>query len=486
LCVRGDITSMSDFNLMTREQLIEEVRVLKAHVADLERSFYEMLRVDESCSQYEFIVNTSREMLSLIDRNYRYVAINNTYCSAHKRERRDIVGSRVADLWGEEVFDSTIRANMDRCLAGEEVHYQAKFNLPAEGLRTFEVTYYPYRDCDARVTHVVVVSRDITEKKAIEHELVALKKAVETMQLGVTISSCEGKILYSNPAEAAMHGYSSGELVGREVSIFATGPAMKQTAKIDFDRIGSWRREGVNVDRYGNSFPVHLMSDVVRNDDGEPISIVTTCENITERKRSELKLKHSRDELMLAYDTTIEGWSRALDYRDKETEGHSRRVTELTVKVAQHMGVGDSDIVHVRRGALLHDIGKLGVPDHILFKPDQLAHEEWQIMKKHPEIAFELLSPISFLRPSIIIPYCHHEKWDGSGYPRGLSREQIPLEARIFSIVDVWDALSNDRYYRPAWPLEKVRTHIMELSGKHFDPEIVQAFLQVVGQEKCI
>ncbi len=188
-------------------------------------------------------------------------------------------------------------------------------------------------------------------------------------------------------------------------------------------------------------------------------------------------LQHSNLELALAYDNTLEGWSRALDLRDKETEGHTRRVTEMTVKLARHMGMSAADLVHVRRGALLHDIGKMGIPDSILLKPGPLTPEEWEIMRLHPVYAYELLSPISFLKLALDIPYCHHEKWDGTGYPRGLKAEQIPLAARIFAIVDVWDALRSDRPYRKARPKEMVYMYIREQSGKHFDPQVVEAFL---------
>jgi putative nucleotidyltransferase with HDIG domain len=188
-------------------------------------------------------------------------------------------------------------------------------------------------------------------------------------------------------------------------------------------------------------------------------------------------LQHTNLELAHAYDNTLEGWSRALDLRDKETEGHTQRVTEMTIKLARYMGMSDADLVHVRRGALLHDIGKMGIPDSILLKPGPLTDEEWEIMRLHPVYAFELLSPISFLKPSLDIPYCHHEKWDGTGYPRKLKGEQIPLSARIFAIVDVWDALRSDRPYRKARPKEMVYAYVREQSGKHFDPQVVEAFL---------
>jgi HD-GYP domain-containing protein (c-di-GMP phosphodiesterase class II) len=196
-------------------------------------------------------------------------------------------------------------------------------------------------------------------------------------------------------------------------------------------------------------------------------------------------LQTSNAELTFAYDATIEGWSRALDLRDKETEGHTQRVTKLGMRLAQQIGIPDDELIHIRRGALLHDIGKLGVPDHILLKSEALTEHELEIMKKHPIFANELLLPIRYLKSAAIdIPYCHHEKWNGSGYPRGLKGEEIPLSARIFAVVDVWDALTSDRPYRKAWSEAKTLAYIQEQAGEHFDPQVVDAFLSLMGDEK--
>ena len=197
-------------------------------------------------------------------------------------------------------------------------------------------------------------------------------------------------------------------------------------------------------------------------------------------------LQRTTDELELAYDATIEGWSHALDLRDKETEGHTLRVTEMTVNLARTFGLGENELVQVRWGSLLHDIGKMGVPDGILLKPGPLTDKEWVAMKKHPTFAYEMLSPIHYLRLALDIPYCHHEKWDGTGYPRGLKGEQIPLTARIFAVVDVWDALTSDRPYRKAWTEAKARQYILEQAGLHFDPEVVKFFLREIPQPSGI
>jgi response regulator RpfG family c-di-GMP phosphodiesterase len=195
-------------------------------------------------------------------------------------------------------------------------------------------------------------------------------------------------------------------------------------------------------------------------------------------------LQRSNQELRQAYDTTLEGWARALELRDRETEGHTRRVTKLTLDLARFMAVSDKELVNIHRGVLLHDIGKMGVPDHILKKEGPLSKDEWEEMRQHPVYAYNLLSPISYLRGALDIPYCHHEHWDGSGYPRGLKGEQIPLSARIFSVIDVWDALLSDRPYRGAWSPDKVANHLREVAGTILDPTIVDIFFRMMAFER--
>ncbi len=194
------------------------------------------------------------------------------------------------------------------------------------------------------------------------------------------------------------------------------------------------------------------------------------------------KLREMHAQLLSAYEATIEGWSHAMDLRDRETEGHSRRVADLTVRLAREFGMSESELTHLRRGALLHDMGKLGIPDSILQKPGELTEDEWVIMRKHPQFAYDMLRSVEYLHPALDIPFCHHEKWDGSGYPRGLIGEEIPLAARLFAVVDVWDALTSDRSYRSAWTAEQALAYIREQSGKHFDPRVVSLFFKIVEQ----
>jgi len=191
-------------------------------------------------------------------------------------------------------------------------------------------------------------------------------------------------------------------------------------------------------------------------------------------------LQRSNTEITSAYDATIEGWSRALDLRDHITEGHTKRVVDITLELAYKLEIPNTDFIHLRRGAALHDIGKMGIPDRILHKPGPLSEEEWNIMRQHPQYARDLLSPIDYLRPAMDIPCHHHERWDGSGYPSGLKGEEIPLTARLFAVIDVFDALTSDRPYRKAWPKQNALQYIKEQAGKLFDPNITATFLASV------
>jgi len=193
------------------------------------------------------------------------------------------------------------------------------------------------------------------------------------------------------------------------------------------------------------------------------------------------QLQRSNQQLSLAYDATLEGWVHALDLRDREMEGHTQRVSELTVELSKAMRMTPDEVPHLRRGALLHDIGKMAIPDSILLKAGPLSEAEWEIMRQHPKYAMDLLAHISYLEKALDIPYCHHEKWDGSGYPRGLRGSQIPYAARMFAVIDVWDSLITPRVYRPAWPEDRAIKYIREQAGIQFDPEIVQAFIKMMG-----
>ncbi|MBI5824505.1 MAG: HD domain-containing protein [Chloroflexi bacterium] len=243
----------------------------------------------------------------------------------------------------------------------------------------------------------------------------------------------------------------------------------------------------------GNTVHYELTVSPLYSHDKKLVGRIYILHDITSQKALEHNLRKLNleledrvlartEELYAAYDYTLEGWAKALEFRDEETEGHSRRVTEMTLKIARALEIPQDELVHIRRGALLHDIGKMSIPDKILHKPGKLTDEERNIIKKHPETAYKLLSPIPFLKKALVIPYSHHEKWDGTGYPQGLKEKDIPLAARIFAIADVWDALSSNRPYNQAWPREKIIAYFIEQSGRHFDPFIINIFLGLIDK----
>jgi len=295
-----------------------------------------------------------------------------------------------------------------------------------------------------------------------------------------------GQVLYISPACKTILGYCPEELTGTNV----------------FDLLQERDRRLIQrLFRIGNYNTTHTIAYQARRKDGNYVwlessaraifdpktntvlEIQTASRDITERKKAEKALQEAHNNLQDAYERTIEGWVRALDLRDRETEGHTQRVTELATKVAQKVGFSREELVHIRRGALLHDMGKMAIPDEILQKPGPLNEMEWEKMRQHPQYAHDMLSPITYLRPALVIPFYHHERWDGSGYPRGLKGEDIPLEARLFSIVDVWDALRSDRPYRKNLPHVEVIRYLREKSGYLFDPKLVEVFLSIMENQ---
>ena len=293
-----------------------------------------------------------------------------------------------------------------------------------------------------------------------------------------------GTFLYVSPACRTILGYEPEELTGTSVTPLVHPEDGKQM--VDLLATPEWNDITVTVDYRA------------RHKNGEYIWIETTARlffdelsgqqefqaasrNITERKEAEEQLQRAHTDLQEAYDKTIEGWVLALDLRDRETEGHTQRVTNMTEKLARILGFSDEEITHIRRGALLHDMGKMGIPDEILQKPGPLTDDEWVTMRKHPEMAYQMLSQIKYLKEAITIPYYHHERWDGSGYPHKLKGEDIPLQARMFAVVDVWDALSSDRPYRKKIPHKEVVDYLKKEAGRLFDPQVLEKFIPLIS-----
>ena len=333
------------------------------------------------------------------------------------------------------------------------------------------------------------------ERQRSEEDRSHLAAIVDSSSDAIISFHLDGRIRTWNGAAERMFGYRVSEIVGNSCGdLLPSDPIHKDEDCLEQIRGGLFahtqeatllRKDRSSLDVDISMFPIYVGTEL--------IGASWIVQDIRERKRTQERLaqqahelaalgdalREANAELTRAYDATIEGWSRALDLRDQETEGHSRRVTEMTLQLAERMGLTGDDLMHIRRGALLHDIGKMGIPDAILLKPGPLTDEEWGIMRRHPALAHELLLPIAFLRPALPIPFCHHERWNGSGYPQGLKEKAIPLVARIFAVADVWDALRSDRPYRAGWSKERVRDYIQQQSDVLFDPAVVAAFLEL-------
>lgn len=296
--------------------------------------------------------------------------------------------------------------------------------------------------------------------------------------------STDGTILYVSPASETLLGYSPEELTGTSALNFVHQNDRDLVSDLFFGNSSERKINTVAfraIHKSGEFIWLETSSRAIADPKTfKTVEVQTASRDITERKNAEKELQTAHDNLQAAYEKTIEGWVRALDLRDRETEGHTQRVTELTLRVAKTLGYSEEELSHIRRGALLHDMGKMAIPDEILQKPGPLTEEEWKVMRRHPEYAYDMLSAISYLHPALDIPLYHHERWNGSGYPRSLKGEAIPKIARLFAIIDVWDALSSDRPYRKKLPREEVVAYLKENSDHLFDPDLIEVFLSVI------
>ena len=334
---------------------------------------------------------------------------------------------------------------------------------------------------------VVILFSDISKRILAEESLRVseekFSKAFQTSPDSININRLtDGVYIDINSGFTNLTGYTRDEVIGvssLKLDIWAD-PKDRETlvkgllAKGEVDNLEAGFRFKNGTVKTG------LMSAKVIEIDGEKC-ILSITRDISDRKRAETDLLFAHAQLEEAYNATLEGWVRALEIREHDTADHSRRVVEMTVSMSTRMGFSEESLMHVHRGALLHDIGKMGVPDNILLKPDSLTAEEWTIMRYHPVYARTLLEEIEYLVPAMEIPYCHHERWDGTGYPRGLSSKEIPLSARIFAVIDVYDALLSDRPYRPAWSMGDVKQYLLDQKGKQFDPQVVDEFISFIS-----
>ena len=524
----GTALSLLTFNPTTVEFIDIQIFILTfgatslltgAVVTEYKKTQGLLKRSDE---RYYTVHEQLMEGYQILDRDWRYVYVNEAVARQGKRRRDELLNHTIMEIY-PGIENSTMFASLRRCMQERTPErIENLFKYPDGSSGWFELSIQPVLE------GISVLSLDVTERMQAEEKVqkqLNRLAALRDIDLAIT-SSTDFKVILNILLEkviehlkidaadvmlidpftlslefAAGQGFRSGPEVKAEQLRMGEGLPGKvalERKPLYATELSAYRNLIAHknlVDREGfkSYFGVPLIvkgkvigvleayNRSVINPEAEWYSFLEALggEAAIAIDSSFLftDLQRSNFELIRAYDNTIEGWSAAMDLRDKETEGHTLRVTEMTLKLAERIGIKAEQLIHVRRGALLHDIGKMGVPDTILLKPGSLTPDEWEIMRRHPQFARDLLSPIQYLQGALPIPYCHHEKWDGTGYPRGLKGEQIPLEARIFSIIDVWDALTSDRPYRGAWPREKTLEHVKSESGKHFDPAVVDSFL---------
>jgi PAS domain S-box-containing protein len=450
------------------ESITLKVLVLEDRPVDAELVLYEMKRSGYNCVSRR--VDTQEDYLAAIDDNPDIILADYSLPQFTALQALHLLQERGFDIPFIVVTGTISEEAAVETMIHGAADYLLKDRLSRLGQAVQRALQQKaLRDEKRKADHALRLSED------------KFSKAFRISPDAIAISRIsDGKYIEINDGFSALTGFRAEDVVGKNtlavnfwanldenMNFFAT---MQATGEVS-------NMEGVFKKKDGALWIGLVSARIIEVD--QQACIIAIIRNITERKRAEIDLQHAHTDLAEAYEATIEGWSHVLDLRDKETEGHTQRVTEITVRLARALGVPEDQIIHIRRGALLHDIGKMAIPDNILQKPGPLTEDEWKEMRLHPEYAQKMLSPIIYLRSAIDIPYCHHERWDGSGYPRGLKGLEIPLSARIFTIVDVWDALLSNRPYRRGCTEESVLEYLRKHSGASFDPQLVDAFLDL-------
>lgn len=476
-------------------------------------------------ARYHRVIEGMLEGFQLISHDWRYLFVNEVVVRHGQRSREELLGRTMMEAYpgiDRTPLFEVLRQCMER---RAPQHMENEFTYPDGSSRWFDLSIQPAPE------GLLILSTDITERKQAELRVlrqidhlralrnidIAIADSHEVNRtLEVVVRETAGK-LGTDAACVMVHRAHTSTLVVGACEGFHSAAMQRQEVRLGEGLAGRCAvdRRILHVPDLGMESDSFTRAEAVAGEGfvtwiGAPLLAKGEIRGVLEvYHRSPLnpdaewfrffetlagqaaiaidsalafeELHRTNIELHLAYEATIEGWSRAMDLRDRETEGHTLRVTEMTLQVARAAGMTESELTQVRRGALLHDIGKLAVPDRILHKAGTLTEDEWVVMRQHPTYAYDMLFPINYLRDALDIPYCHHERWDGTGYPRGLKGKEIPHAARLFSVVDVWDALRSDRPYRPAWSEEKVLDYIRNAAGTHLDPEAVELFLRVVG-----
>lgn len=478
-------------------------------------------------------LDAAANAILITDREGTIEWVNPAWTDLTGYSREEAIGNNPRILKSGEQ-DETFYANLWNTILAGEVWQGEVVNRRKDGsLYTEEETITPILDSDGQVTHFIGVKRDISQEKRAQKEIrrqVKRLAALREIDLAITASldpHVTFNVLLTQVTDQLQIDAAAILVFDRHTQTltFDSGRGFRTEALVHtrlklgdgFAGKAALDREIITVHDLGEAEHAFERAPLLEKEDfvtyyAVPLVAKGIVQGVLEIFHRDLlepdqdwldflealagqaaiaidnamlfaELNRSNVDLLRAYDTTLEGWARALELRDIETEGHSQRVTEMADRLARRMGVEGEDLLHLRRGALLHDIGKMGIPDSILHNPGELSESELEVMRKHPRYAYELLGATEYLRPALDIPYCHHEKWDGSGYPRGLRGEEIPLAARIFAVVDVWDALRSDRPYRGAWSDEAALQYLERERGRHFDAKVVDTFLGMLSQQ---
>jgi PAS domain S-box-containing protein/putative nucleotidyltransferase with HDIG domain len=513
--------------MILRDQHGKATQVTGCHVDITDQKEYEQSLLTSE-RRFRSLAESSQDLILLFDRDEKIIYFNQAGIDILGLDKDTTSGKSLKDIFSDRILVKKLESDLNQVFLSEDVVKRVGF-LPENVNNTnnpkvvFDWRLSPVFNTEGKVEWVLGIARDISSlietESALRKSEEKFRRIFETSGLGITISDMSGHFITGNPAIEKILGYDLDEFSKLSIPEIShpedIQENMQMLAEYKSGERDSFILEKRVIRKDGSLVWGKLISTVVRDENGEPLFTIGMLEDITERKQSEekeklvqlelQKLLHNADQsrkamlsviedqkitekelnrltndLLVAYDSTLKGWSNALELREQETAGHSRRVVDLTMKIAKALGVEKEKLSHIERGALLHDIGKMGIPDNILLKSGPLTDEEWVTMKKHPIYAYNLLSEIEFLEQAIEIPYSHHEHWDGSGYPQGISGENIPLAARIFSVVDIWDALGSDRPYRQAWKKDEILNYIKEISGKQLDPKIVNVFLRII------
>ncbi len=445
-------------------------------------------KVEEQRAFLQQVIDLNPNHIFAKDSEGRFTLVNRALAEAKGYKVEDMLGKTEFDLNPAQPIinrqnhdnDEIFRTQRDKII--QEEMMLDRFGQPA----WFYTVRRPILSADGNVRQVLGVSVDITHRKQMEDQLrrneQRLRMITDNMLDLVTQISQDWVVVYASPSHYITLGYPPQALLGKSILEFVhpdeVASIKANLTQLLIERQPASRRVRIrHAD--GRWVWMEAIAKTLRDEQGETMGLIISARDITATIEAEAALKKVNEELAQAYQSTLEGWMRVLDLRDKSTEGHSQRVSELTVRVAQAMHVAEDQLIDIRRGALLHDIGKMGVPDAILRKPGPLNEQEMDIMRRHVDYARDILWPIPYLRAALDIPYCHHERWDGSGYPRGLRGEEIPLAARIFAVVDVWDALVSQRPYRAAWSTHQALNYIRAGAGSAFDPRVVEVFVDL-------